>query len=166
MSHSNIAPGFHPIRHDRLLQEEIHDTYRAKSKLPEPTVCPQCNAIFHAGRWCWGDIPQDAHQETCPACHRINDDYPAGFVTFKGAFFLAHHEEIINLVRHEEQQARRERPLQRIMRIEAHDGVTLITTTDIHLARRLGEAASHAYQGELEFHYNPEENLLRVLWAR
>jgi len=28
------------------------------------------------------------------------------------------------------------------------------------------EALHHAYQGELEFHYNPEQNLLRVNWSR
>ena len=29
-----------------------------------------------------------------------------------------------------------------------------------------GEALHHAYQGELEYHYNEKENLLRVVWAR
>ena len=42
----------------------------------------------------------------------------------------------------------------------------MVTTTDIHLARGIGEALEHAYQGELEFHYNEGENLLRVHWAR
>jgi hypothetical protein len=40
-----------------------------------------------------------------------------------------------------------------------------VTTTDIHLARGMGEALHHAYQGELEYHYNPEQNLLRVIWT-
>jgi hypothetical protein len=39
-----------------------------------------------------------------------------------------------------------------------------VTTTDIHLARGMGEALHRAYQGELEYHYNPEQNLLRVIW--
>lgn len=51
------------------------------------------------------------------------------------------------------------------MNIEETDGAVLVTTTDIHLARRLGEALHHAYQGELEYHYNPDENLLRVHWT-
>ena len=33
-------------------------------------------------------------------------------------------------------------------------------------ARGIGEAIHHAYQGDLEFHYNPAENLLRVNWSR
>jgi len=50
------------------------------------------------------------------------------------------------------------------MAVDEQDDSVLVTTTDIHLARGIGEALHHAYQGELEFHYNPEENLLRVHW--
>jgi hypothetical protein len=52
------------------------------------------------------------------------------------------------------------------MKIEEKDGATLVTTTDIHLARGIGEAIHDAYQGDLEFHYNPDEYLLRVTWIR
>jgi hypothetical protein len=41
-----------------------------------------------------------------------------------------------------------------------------VTTTDIHLARGIGDALHSAYKGELEYHYNKEENLLRVEWRR
>ena len=157
--------GFHPIRHDRLLQEEVHDNYRAKGKLPEPTVCPQCQAVFQEGHWRWGEIPKNAHSETCPACHRINDKFPAGFVTLSGPFFQAHRTEIMALVRHQEQRSRLTHPLQRIMGIEDEKDAVLVTTTDIHLARACGEAVRQAYQGKLDFHYNPEECLLRVRWT-
>ena len=165
MTRTTIPPGFHPIRHDRLLQEQVHDTYKSRSKLPEPTVCPQCNALYHEGRWRWGDIPEKAHKEICPACHRINDDFPAGFVSLHGPFFLSHRAEITSLVRHTEQHARQEHPLQRIMAEQDDGDALVVTTTNIHLARAIGEAVHRAYQGELEFHYNPEENLLRVTWV-
>ena len=77
MHNISIPPGFHPIRHDRLIQEQVHDAYQIKDKLPEPTVCKQCNAVFHEGRWRWGDVPAHAHQAIRPACHRINDHFPA-----------------------------------------------------------------------------------------
>jgi hypothetical protein len=113
-------PGFHPVaRHDGIFQEKIHDAYKIKGKLAEPTVYPVCNAVFHEGRWHWSAAPVDAHRHNCPAC-------------------------------------------QRIMAVEEKDNATLITTTDIHLARSIAEAIHHAYQGHLEFHYNLEENLLRA----
>lgn len=165
MKNVTTQAGFHPIRHDRLLQEEVHDAYKAKGKLPEPTVCPQCQAVFQDGRWGWREIPENAHSETCPACHRINDNFPAGFVTLSGLFFQSHRTEIMALIRHEEQRARLTHPLQRIMGVEEEKDAVLVTTTDIHLARACGEAVHRAYQGKLEFHYNPEQNLLRVHWA-
>ena len=165
MKSKSITPGFHPIRHDRLIQEKVHDTYKAKHKLPEPTVCPQCKAIFHDGRWCWGDLPQAAHHELCPACHRLNDNFPAGFVSLKGQFFVTHRDEIMHLINREEQRERKEHPLKRIMKVEEQNDHMLVTTTDIHLARGIGEAIHRAYRGDLEFHYNQEENLLRVNWV-
>jgi hypothetical protein len=147
------------------LQEQVHDAYKSKGKLPEPSACPECGAVFLEGRWQWGIAPEHAHMETCPACHRIHDHFPAGFLTLEGPFFLAHREEIMRLVHNEEKREKVEHPLQRIMGIEERDDEVLVTTTDIHLARRIGEAVRHAYQGELQFHYNPGEDLLRVLWT-
>ena len=90
---------FHPVRRDRLVQESRHDTYKARHKLPEPAVCPQCGAVFHDGRWQWLVKPAQAHEETCPACHRIHDDFPAGYVTVEGPFFKEHREELLHLAR-------------------------------------------------------------------
>ena len=167
MGTKSTPPGFRQIaRHDGIFEEHIHDAYKTKGKLSEPTVCPQCSAVFHEGRWQWGKAPAEAHQETCPACHRIQDHFPAGFLTLQGAFFLTHREEIMQLVHNMEARERAEHPLKRIMAVEENDDSTLITTTDIHLARGVGEAIHHAYQGNLDFHYNPGENLLRVHWTR
>lgn len=169
MNLQTSAPGFQPIRRDQLRPEREHDTYKRQHKPPEPSVCPDCGAIFHGGRWQWGLRRPDSTEIVCPACHRIKDDFPAGFVHVKGAFFALHREEILSLIRHHAEKARAEHPLARIMTIKENltdtDGI-LITTTDIHLARDLGEALHHAYQGELEFHYNEAEKLLRVHWQR
>lgn len=157
---------FHPVRRDRLIDETRHDAYKAKHKLPEPTVCPQCGAVFHDGRWQWLSKPAKAHEEMCPACHRIRDDFPAGFVSISGSFFNDHSAELLHLARNEEARAKSEHPLKRIIKIENQENGIQITTTDIHLARGIGEALHHAYQGDLEYHYNEQENLLRVVWQR
>jgi NMD protein affecting ribosome stability and mRNA decay len=155
-----------PVRGAGIIVERVHDAYRSDHKPPEPTVCPQCQATYHAGRWQWTAPPAVAHEELCPACRRIRDEFPAGYVTIEGEFFGQHRDELMQLVKHRAEHAKAEHPLQRIMTTDdTADGV-LITTTDTHLARGLGEALHHAHQGELKFHYEDAQNLLRVHWKR
>jgi hypothetical protein len=102
----------------------------------------------------------------CPACRRINDQYPAGTLTIAGAFARQHADEILGLVRHQEQAEKAEHPLHRIMTVEQGYEATVVSTTDIHLPRRIGEALHHAYQGELDFRYHEEGHFIRVTWSR
>ena len=156
----------HQARGDRLLRELDHDPYHSKKKLPEPTVCPTCGAIFHRGHWQWGSAPADAHEETCPACRRIQHRVPAGFLNLKGEFLSGHRDEIMHLVRNVEEKEKAEHPLQRIMDVETNDDGVTITFTDPHLARSAGSAIHHAYQGDLDFHYEDENIMLRINWSR
>jgi hypothetical protein len=153
-------------RGERLIQERVHDPYKIRSKLPEPTVCPECQAVFHQGRWAWTEIPTTANQELCPACRRIRDRVPAGFLTLSGKFYQEHREEIINTIRNKEGEEKARHPLKRIMDIEDRNGETVITFTEIHLPRGIGEALNNAYKGELDYQYTDEVNILRVRWHR
>ncbi len=155
-------------RQDRLIREHVHDPYKTRMKLPEPTLCPQCAAVYHKGRWQWTPAPEGANEELCQACHRINDDYPAGIVTLGGDFLRQHRTEILGLTRNEEKLEKGEHPLHRIMKIEdrADGREVVITTTDIHLPRRIGEALHRAYEGELDYHYEEESYFIRVNWRR
>lgn len=159
-------PGFLPPRKDRLLREHVHDTYKSRRKLPEPSVCPRCAAVYQEGRWQWASRPTDAREHVCPACHRTADKYPAGYVTLCGPFLAAHKTELINIARNMETREKAEHPLERIIDIEDGEDTVVITTTDPHLARGIGEALYHACDGELDFHYADESNVLRVSWKR
>ena len=158
--------GFRMLRHEQLLQEIRHDAYKAKRKLAEPAHCPDCGAVVRDGRWVWGAAQPGSHAERCPACHRIHDEFPAGYVSLQGEFLDGHREEISRLVHRCEADAKAEHPLQRVMAVAADGEGLLVTTTDPHLARRIGEALEHAYKGKLDYHYNKEDNLLRVFWRR
>ena len=166
MSINKTPSGVHPVSHDRPLFEQEIDAYKSKGKLSEPTLCAQCGAVYHEGRWQWIEHPINAHQETCPACHRIQDNYPAGFVTLEGPFFDTHNEEIRQLIQHHSEHERAEHPLKRIIAIEDQAGAMLVTITDTHLARGIGEALRHAYQGELKVDHVSGENAVRVHWKR
>ena len=156
----------------RLVQREelrvalAQDPYKAAKKLAEPTRCTGCGAVYHRGRWTWDAAPPEAHEALCPACHRIRDKLPAGYVHLKGSFSEPFREEIVRLVRHQQTREATRRVLERIMAIERVDDGLMITTTDNHLARDIGEAIHSACKGELSYHYNKDQNMLRVEWRR
>jgi len=41
-----------------------------------------------------------------------------------------------------------------------------VTTTGIHVARRIGEALARAYKGDLSYQYAEGEKRIRVYWRR
>ncbi|MBD3669501.1 MAG: ATPase [Gammaproteobacteria bacterium] len=153
-------------RLDRLVQEREHDTYKSREKLSEPTVCPSCGAVFQKGRWQWLERPAGAEEHTCPACRRIEDRVPAGYVSISGDFFTQHKDEIMGLVHNQEDREKSGHPLNRLIDIVETDGGVEITTTDMHLPRDIGVALEKAYEGDLDFHYEEESNILRVKWSR
>ena len=165
-SKSKKADHLHQGRKDRLLKEMDHDPYHSKRKISEPSACSECGAVFHKGRWSWDERPADAHEVLCPACQRIMDRVPAGFLTIGGDFFDQHKEEIMNLIHNIVERESKEHPLQRIMGMEEQDSGTVFTFTDAHLTRGIGEALHRAYEGELDYEYTKEDIMLRVSWHR
>jgi NMD protein affecting ribosome stability and mRNA decay len=155
-------------RQDRLLKERVHDPYMTRSKPAEPTVCPECGVVFSSGRWQWlREAPEQPKEELCPACQRIRDKVPAGFLTIRGTFFREHRDEILHLIHNKVEDQRRQHPMKRLMFIdEQEDGSTVITFTDVHLPRGVGEAIERAYEGELEIQYTEEAGIVRVYWQR
>ncbi|MBL3826862.1 MULTISPECIES: BCAM0308 family protein [unclassified Marinobacter] len=155
-------------RGDRLLKEEVHDPYVARSKPREPTTCPGCGAVFHKGRWQWADQPGGAaHEMMCPACERIRDDMPAGILTLSGGFLGKHRDEILKLIHNKVEEEKAEHPMKRLMGIEdGPEGELIVRFTDLHLPRGAGEAIERAYDGELDIQYTKESNLVRVYWNR
>lgn len=154
------------VRQDRLLRELDHDPYHSKRKIKEPTECPKCGLVYHRGRWTWGESPANVHKQLCPACHRIEDKVPAAFLTLQGEFVSLHRDEVMNLLKNYEKRERQLHPLKRIMEINELEGNTVVSFTDAHLARGIGEALHHAYEGELNYQYTDEDIMLRVNWAR
>ena len=154
-------------RMDRLVHESIHDPYKTRSKPHEPTVCPDCKAVFSNGRWNWMESPPpDSRPAVCPACQRTKDQYPAGVVTLKGAFAREHRKELLDLVHHQEDAEKTRHPLHRLMSIEENPEGIVINTTDIHLPRRISNALYHAYKGSLEIQYDDEDYFVRISWTR
>ena len=52
------------------------------------------------------------------------------------------------------------------MRVEERPHSVVITTTDMHLPRRIADALRHAYKGETRVRYDEEGYFVRVNWTR
>lgn len=160
----NKKRGFKQERR-HIYTEESPGPYRETQKFHEPTLCTECGALFVNGRWSWDDIPEEASGTVCPACRRIADKYPAGRIELSGDFFNSHREELMNRVQNVKNQEIAAHPLERIMEIYEEEGKTIILTTGIHLARRIGGALFNAYEGDLNYSYE-EDAFVRVFWKR
>lgn len=157
----------HRGRQDRLIRELVHDPYLARSKPKEPTVCPDCGVVFAEGRWQWlAELPEGAHSEMCPACRRVHDKVPAGYLHLGGEFFRAHRDEILRLVHNKVEYENSQHPMKRLMAVEDDDDGALLTFTDMHLPRGAGDAIRDAYEGELEIQDARDAGNVRVYWRR
>jgi hypothetical protein len=166
----------------RILDDAAHDPYRADAKPVLGTVCSECAARFVRGHWAWETRPEASNHSPraggspkeplpasdhtlCPACRRTHDHQPAGYLTIEGPAVQNHRAEVLALVRHEAARALADHPLQRIIDIIEHPDRIEITTTDLHVPRRIGQALRNAHHGQLQMNYGQDEISVRVHWT-
>jgi hypothetical protein len=170
MSHqSHTAPPLprrSSTRHVGEFVEHDHGDYRSDHKSPEAATCRQCHASVHNGSWQWLKTPTVSAEILCPACQRIRDDFPAGFVSIEGDFFQKHRVELMYMVQTQSTRATAADPLRRLMRAHDTPGGVMFTTTDTHLAMEIGDALHDAFGGHIRFSFADGHELLRVHWKR
>jgi NMD protein affecting ribosome stability and mRNA decay len=156
-----------------LAEFNATDPYQPRLDPGEVAVCTGCEAVYQRRHWV---LDHDAYvRETmqpttrmvlCPACQKIRDRYAEGRVTLRPSpFFTEHKEEIVHLIRNEEERARGFNPLERIVELtESNEGM-VVTTTNEKLAQRIGRALKSAYQGQSIYHWS-DPKFLSVEWER
>ena len=144
------------------------DPYRLRNKMPFSTRCSDCGAVFSRGRWISGSITDSAapHTSVCSACRRIREHMPAGRVDIKGDFYKEHRDEINSMIHHIEKKEFRGHPLERIMSRDDSNDELYLTTTGVHLARRIGGGLQRSYKGALSVSSGPGDDTIRVDWIR
>ncbi|MGE0598579.1 MAG: BCAM0308 family protein [Dehalococcoidia bacterium] len=162
-------------RHDTIVPEAGHDPYAEIQQPPAGTVCEVCGLKFENGRWTWpGEgrtfparrAESGAPTQVCPACRRTRDNYPAGFVSLSGAFVSGHLAEILEVVEQTSAAEIEDHPLNRVIELTSGADRVDFTTTDLHLARRVGEAVRDLFEGELAVDYLADGHQVRVGWVR
>ena len=149
------------------------DPYLPKKGLKEASVCKSCGALYQNKRWYVDEAERKkvsseagSNMVVCPACRRVEDGNPAGIVTLSGAYLSQHVSDILNAVKHVESRSLLKNPLGRIMEIKQDQNTVTIATTEDKLAQKLGREIYKAHHGELHYHWNHEQNFVRVNWQR
>lgn len=153
-------------RSSRLIHDRVADPYKRTGKPAQPAVCPGCGAVFLKGRWQWSSVGLRAKRETCQACRRVKDGYPAGIMTLRGRFVKEHLPEIIALARNEEKAESADHPMHRIMAVDRRGDRVVIKTTDIHLPGRIGRKLVRACKGQLDLKFDRGAYFVRADWTR
>lgn len=161
-------------RQIRETTEHLDDPYIDGVEYHDPTRCPSCGVVYNKKQWRFIDVKDiEFDRENnyidiakCPACRKIEDHYPMGLVELSGSFIEGHKEDILNLIKNEEEREKEKNPLGRLMKIEEKDGKILLETTNEALALRLGKALFKAFKGEVEYKFSETQKLVRVFWRR
>lgn len=164
---ASVTPPGHLKRFGaRVFDDPRHDPYQPPGKYAEPMHCATCGAVYARGRWHRSAAAPGSRPGTCPACRRIHDRIPAGRLTLAGEYVALHRPELVQIAQNQERQERAEHVLHRIIQIDERDDVIDITTTDVHLPRRIGEAVRRAHDGELTIDFGKDAYEIRVRWKR
>jgi len=148
------------------------DPYLLKLSPGDMALCRKCGAMYHGKRWSIGAkapaITEGKKRVSvlCPACQKIKDNFPEGYVTIQGAFVKTHKDEILNIIKNKEKIAMRHNPLDRIIGINEKRGVIEVTTTTEKLAQRIGQIIGKAFGGDVEYKWSSDVKLARVVWTR
>lgn len=148
------------------------DVYMSKDGM-EVSYCTKCGVINRQKRWIMDPLELALLKEdpsvgkiVCPACLKMQDKVPGGFLTLSGSYLSKHETEILELIKNTEEKSRNKNPLGRIMEIKQEgDVLTLLTTLD-KLAEKLGKEVYKAHSGELNHQWSHGENYVRVNWKR
>ena len=162
------------VRTRRNLAEfDAADPYQPRLSPGEVAACTGCQAVYQRRHWFFDHEAyiRETMQPTtrmvlCPACQKIRDRYAEGQVTLRSSPFLTtHKDEIVRLMRNEEDRAKGFNPLERIVELrEAEEGL-IVTTTNEKLAQRIGRTLKSTFQGQTTYHWS-DPKFLSVEWTR
>jgi hypothetical protein len=153
--------------------QDLDDPYLPDRHLPEGTLCSQCGAVYHDQHWVFDAARRERlqargnnHEVVCPGCRKVADHDPHGILTLHGDYWPLHRDDILNLIRHEEERGLNANPLERIMNIREETDCLVVETTNEKLAQRIGRQIDKAHKGRLEYKWSDGNRLVRVEWER
>jgi hypothetical protein len=150
---------------DRIYDDKRHDPYEASGQVCRAHALRQPAARCTIAALAMGRAQPRATRRPAHVPARIADALPAGEIVLEGPFVAGHRDELLGLVRHEGERERAEHPMHRVIATTAEGERIVVTTTDVHLPRRIGEAPS-APGRQARLALRPRRVLVRAVWRR
>jgi hypothetical protein len=153
--------------------QDQNDPYIPEFHIPDGSVCVRCGAVYNNQHWNRDNqragllvASGAANEVICPGCTIVEERNPQGILTLSGDYCAAHREELLNILRNEEQRGIQTNPLERIIDIREEKDALIVETTTEKLAQRMGRAIHSAHKGTLDYRWPDGDHLARIYWAR
>lgn len=150
--------------------EKLHPAEAATRRLPEPTMCERCGAVFQRRTWRIDRRPSAAalsraRWRVCPGCKQQEAGEWYGRVRLRGAFVAAHEEELRRRIENVAARARSMQPLRRLVSIDRDgDGLEVLATSQ-KLAHRIVNELRKAFRGRARYTW-ADDGTLEAVWER
>jgi hypothetical protein len=135
-------------------------------RLPEPSACDRCGAVFARRTWRRTRVvPEGVRWTVCPACAQTREQTGFGRIVVRGAFALAHEDDIRRRIANVGARAGRTQPERRVASIERGDGALEILTTSQKLAHRIVHELKKQFRGRATYAWS-DDGTLYATWQR
>jgi len=150
--------------------EKVKPVEAATRRLPEPTVCERCGAVFQRRSWNTERAPSPAalaraRWRVCPACKQQAAQEWYGRVRLRGGFVAAHEDELRQRIANVASRARSTQSQRRVVSVERDgDGLEVLTTSQ-KLAHRIVHELRKAFRGRASYTWS-DDRTLEAVWER
>jgi len=143
-------------------------------------ICTTCDAVYNGKKW--NGSPElsaknlaNLDPTLCTVCKRVRDRVALGTVHLEGDVIASRHEEIIRMIRHEEEIERSHNYCSRIMDIKRNGRKMTIQTVNSSLAIHIAKQLKKTFRGRMDIYkdtpgHRPRnkqtEGTVSVKWAQ
>ena len=125
-------------------------------------VCRSCPSVHDGRKWTvdrerWGEMRgrEGVAEVLCEACRRMRDRLVFGIVYLEGPVLVERRDEILRMVRREEEIEANRNHLSRILDIQEEGSKWTITTINQWMALHIAKQFKKAFKGRMEVDRDP-----------
>jgi hypothetical protein len=140
-------------------------------RLPEPSVCDRCGAVYARRSWrvdrvLSSELLERVSWTVCPACAQHRSGVAYGRLVMSGTFVAEHEEEIRRRIANVEKRARCTQPERRVLSVDHEGDALVVLTTSQKLAHRIASELKKTFGGRVRFAWATRDGALNATWTR